>query len=68
MRFTSAVAARPPASSACALKRATSTPDRNLLKPYMMGKRLVSSPMSVTLSIPALTIAGAAYVRDVRVR
>jgi hypothetical protein len=68
--FITAVAMSPPASKRRGEVLEPSTPDANLENPYMMGKMLVSVPMSLMVipSVASATIAGAVYVRELRVR
>lgn len=68
--FIMAVAMRPPARRKRGDVREPRTPDRNLDVPYMMGKIEVRAPMSVmeSPSILSATIAGAVYVKLLRVK
>jgi len=68
--FIAAVAIRPPASRIRGDVLDPRTPDTNLDIPYMIGKSDVSAPMSV-IEIPSVvsaTIAGAVYVKLLRVK
>jgi len=68
--FIAAVAMRPPASRIRGEVLDPKTPDTNFDIPYIIGKILVSAPISV-MEIPRVasaTIAGAVYVREFRVR
>ena len=68
--FIAAVAMSPPASRRRGEVLEPSTPDTNLDMPYMMGKMLVSVPMSLMVmpNVASATMAGAVYVRELRVR
>jgi hypothetical protein len=68
--FIAAVAISPPASKMRGEVLDPRTPDTNLDMPYMMGNSDVRAPISVMLipSVASDTIAGAVYVRLLRVR
>lgn len=68
--LTNAVAMRPSPSNSVGDVLAPKTPDKNLLQPYAMGKKDVTTPTCV-ISMPralSATITGAAKVNEFRVR
>lgn len=68
--LTTAVAIKPPAKRFLGDVLAPRTPDRNLLKPYAIGKMEVMVPTCVMsiLRAGSAVMTGAVYVRLLRVR